>query len=132
MQRKRKIITVFLAVLVMLFLGATAAKSYIQANLERLAALDIQDVDLSRISDGVYTGSHKVFPVSAEVEVTVDNHRITGIKLIKHTNGQGSPAEVIPDKVIEAKTLEVDTVAGATYSSKVILKAIENSLTNEK
>jgi len=30
--------------------------------------------------------------------------------------------------VVEAQTLEVDAISGATYSSKVILKAIENAL----
>jgi uncharacterized protein with FMN-binding domain len=30
--------------------------------------------------------------------------------------------------VVEAQTLEVDIVSGATYSSKVILKAIEAAL----
>ncbi|GAI95081.1 unnamed protein product, partial [marine sediment metagenome] len=33
-------------------------------------------------------------------------------------------------KVVEAQTLQVDAVSGATYSSKVILKAIENALNN--
>jgi uncharacterized protein with FMN-binding domain len=31
---------------------------------------------------------------------------------------------------VGAQTLEVDAVTGATYSSKVILKAIENALKN--
>lgn len=36
-------------------------------------------------------------------------------------------AESIPQMVIEAQSLEVNVVSGATYSSKVILKAIENA-----
>jgi uncharacterized protein with FMN-binding domain len=60
--------------------------------------------------------------------VTINNHKITGIELVKHNHGQGAPAEVITGKVVEAQTLEVDIVSGATYSSKVILKAIENAL----
>ncbi|MBA7580983.1 hypothetical protein ES708_22882 [subsurface metagenome] len=55
---------------------------------------------------------------------------IAGIELVKHRSGQGAPAEMIASKVVEAQTLEVDVVSGATYSSKVILKAIENALNN--
>jgi uncharacterized protein with FMN-binding domain len=50
---------------------------------------------------------------------------------VKHVNGQGKPAEVITEKVIETQSLQVDVVSGATYSSKVILKAIENALAKD-
>ncbi len=62
--------------------------------------------------------------------MTVKNHQITEIELVKHKSGRGAPAEIIPSKVVEAQTLQVDAVSGATYSSKVILKAIENALNN--
>lgn len=127
MKRKRVLIAIFIVLLAVVF-GMIGAKSYIGGSLERLAGMDIPDVDLSKVGDGIYFGSCNVFPVGAKVEVTVSSHRITGIKLLSHANGQGRPAEVIPVKVVEAQTLKVDTVAGATYSSKVILKAIKNAL----
>ncbi len=37
-------------------------------------------------------------------------------------------AEIITDKVIDTQSLQVDAISGATYSSKTILKAIENAL----
>jgi uncharacterized protein with FMN-binding domain len=83
---------------------------------------------LSKTNDGVYSGSYKVFPVVAEVKVTVKNHKISNIELVKHENGKGSSAEILPGKVVEAQSLDVDIISGATYSSKVILKAIENAL----
>ena len=49
---------------------------------------------------------------------------------MEHVNGQGSGAERIPATVVEKQTLQIDMVSGATYSSKVILKAIENALLN--
>jgi uncharacterized protein with FMN-binding domain len=98
-----------------------------------MSEITISEVDLEKIADGDYTGRHKIFPVAAEVKVNVKNHKITEIKLVKHNNGQGTSAEIIPDKVVEAQTLNVDIVSGATYSSKVILKAIENALSrNDK
>ena len=80
------------------------------------------------VEDGDYIGSYSVFTVSVEVEVTVKNHTIEEIELLKHKNAQGQGAEIIPEKVIEAQSLKVDSVSGATYSSKSILLAIENAL----
>lgn len=125
---KKKILIIAVTTLLVLVSGIMGAKSYIGANLAELTDIKVSNVDLSKIGDGVYTGSYKVFPVAAEVEVTVNNHRIKEVKLVKHDNGQGRPAEVIPARIVEAQTLEVDIVAGATYSSKVILKAVEAAL----
>jgi uncharacterized protein with FMN-binding domain len=75
-------------------------------------------------------GSYSVFPVSVDVEVEVSNHVITSILITKHDNGQGTPAEVIIDDVILAQSIDVDSISGATYSSKVILLAIKDALSN--
>lgn len=66
--------------------------------------------------------------VAADVSATVRNHKITDIKILRHKNERGQRAEVIPQRVLAAQSLKVDTVSGATNSSKVILKAIENAL----
>jgi uncharacterized protein with FMN-binding domain len=128
---KRKHIIILLIVLVAaagIFIGVRSMLKSTEENLESLKNMEIADIDLAAIADGVYAGSYSSFPVSAEVSVTVKDHVITGIELLKHDNGQGAPAEVIPGKVVESQTLRIDSVSGATYSSRVILKAIENAL----
>lgn len=60
--------------------------------------------------------------------VTVRDHLIIDIELVEHETGKGQSAEIIPKKVIEQQSLKVDHVSGATYSSKVILKAIQDAL----
>jgi len=99
-----------------------------EENLRQLANVEIPDADLSKASVGEYTGSYTVFPVSAEVKVTIRDHAIQEIILLKHENGQGQAAEVIPQRVTEAQSLRVDAVSGATYSSQVILLAIADAL----
>lgn len=88
----------------------------------------IESPDLSNISDGTYEGSFDAIIVAADVSVTVNDHKITNILINKHKNERGSSAEVITDDVIAQQSLEVDAISGATNSSKVILKAIENAL----
>jgi len=128
-KRRTRIILIVLAVVVaaVVIVGIVVVRT-IESNLEKLMDLPLADVDLFDIEDGTYLGSYSVFPVSAEVEVSIKNHEITEIILVKHSHGQGEPAEVIPDEVVKAQTLEVDTISGATYSSIVILKAIENAI----
>jgi len=132
MKKRRIVILIFLGLLAVAAIAGFAIKTNIENNLGQLADATIPEVDLSTIEDGTYAGSYKVFPVSVKVDVTVENHRITFIDLIEHKNGQGAPAEVIPGQVIKAQSLDVDAVTGATYSSKVILLAIENALNGTK
>lgn len=132
MKKKNKIILTALMIILLSILGVLSAKTYIESNLEKLSDLIISEVALTKLQDGIYTGSYKAFPVEAEVKVTIDKNKIKEIELVKHLNGQGAAAEILPQKVVEAQSLKVDIVSGATYSSKVILKAIENALAKGK
>ena len=128
---KRKRIVIISIVLLALFAAALFMRGMyvsIEANLKALSGMAIAQIDFNQVANGTFTGSYTVFPVSAKVSVTVKDHKVTAIELLEHKNGQGTKAEAIPDRVLSAQSLQVDSVAGATYSSKVILKAIENAL----
>lgn len=126
------VLKVVLVILVVLIAAGYCAYLYIDNNQRRFVRAAVPDVDLSKVADGTYPGSCDVFPVSVEVRVTVKGHRIAGIELVKHRNGQGTPAEAIPARIVEAQSLKVDAVSGATLSSKVILKAVQNALNPAK
>lgn len=128
MNRKKLLILGALLVIAAGFLAARGLFSRLEANLAELVAMEMSNLDLTSIEDGAYTGSYSMFPVTAEVKVSVQDHVITSIELTKHNHGKGAAAEVIPSKVVEVQSLQVDAVSGATYSSKVIMKAIENAL----
>jgi len=128
MSKKKRILMWTLIALVLIFLAVQVAMKKIESNLNALMALELADINLEKTSDGVYTGSYSALPVAAEVKVTLEAHRIVSIELIEHKHGQGANAEILPEIVVQAQSLDVDLVAGATYSSKVILKAIEDAL----
>ncbi|HCA28286.1 MAG TPA: FMN-binding protein [Ruminococcaceae bacterium] len=129
MKKKTIIILSVVAVFIITgFLGAYQLIREMQKNMAVVSDMQIEDVDISTVSDGTYEGSYGTTLVRASVELTIKGHKITDIKLTKHDNGMGKAAESIPDMVVKSGTLQVDTVSGATYSSKVILKAIENAL----
>lgn len=128
MKKKHVILLIVFVVIAGIILAAVLVKSSLEKNLEQLVNLPIADVDVTKLADGKYNGSFSAFPVSAEVIVTIANRKIADIDLIRHVTGQGQAAEILPEKVVEAQSLDVDSVSGASYSSKVILKAIENAL----
>jgi uncharacterized protein with FMN-binding domain len=87
--------------------------------------------DLALLPDGTYRGVYDLTgtPVKVTLDVTVQDHKITNIQIIKHMCSPiGKKAEVIIDRVVEKQNLEVDVVSGATGSSISILKAVENAL----
>ncbi len=86
------------------------------------------EIDMNQVADGTYTGSSEVGLVKAEVEVEVKDHKIVNINLLEHQCGKGQPAESTLDEMIKKNTDNVDTVSGATTSSKTIRNAVNNAL----
>jgi uncharacterized protein with FMN-binding domain len=91
---------------------------------------ELGKLDVSGKADGVYRGTYKTWPLAAAVDVTIKAGTIAGIDLVRHKYGRGKPAEGIIERVLEKQSLNVDTVSGATASSKTILIAIRNALEN--
>lgn len=131
-MKKKKTLAVISAILLLAIIGGAALWVTIDNDLKQIGRLEIKDVDLSDVGDGTYFGSHSALMISAEVKVTVENHKIAAVEIVKHNNGKGAAAEAITEDVVNSGSIEVDTIAGATYSSKVILKAIQNALTSAK
>lgn len=102
----------------------------VQNYRDKVASLTFDNIDLSEISDGTYVGECNVDFIYAKVEVSVKDGFITDINLLEHKNDRGKPAETIINDIMKEQSLDVDTVSGATNSSKVIIKAVENALLN--
>ncbi len=130
----KKVVTVIVIIGIVLagFFGYRGIRSYLDLKKyqQQIEEIKVENVDLKLIPDGMYIGNAEVLWIAAEVKVIVKEHKIVNIDLIKHKNERGKSAEVIPQKVVETQSLQVDAVSGATNSSKVILKAIENALGN--
>lgn len=88
----------------------------------------IKDVALNSAKDGVYSGEYNTTLVKVIVKVNIKDNSIEEVKIVKHQCGKGKKAESVVDKVVQKQSLKVDTITGATYSSKVILKAIEKAV----
>ena len=128
MKTRYKVLIIVFFILVSIGIAGKLILDKIEKDLESVMLIEIEDVDLSTISDGIYTGSYKKVPIEVHVKVTVVNHMITDIDITKHVTGQGQGAEIIIEDVKDEQSLNVDLISGATYSSKIILLAIKDAL----
>lgn len=125
MKKTKKLILIVLGVILLLFIGV---KIIVGNAIGEVQSISVNMPDLSNVSDGTYIGEYSVTPVYVKVEVSVNNHQLTGIMILQHNNGLGGSAENIVNDIIEKQSLNVDAVSGATVSSKCILKAVENAI----
>lgn len=124
----KKFLIVLLLVVAVVVLAGIAGYAFINASLKDLADSRIEPVDLANIADGSYRGTFETLPIKVTVEVDVKDHRLGDIRILRHENGKGKPAEAIVSAMLEQQRVDVDTVAGATYSSKAIQKAVAAAL----
>lgn len=130
MKLSRKRILVYAAVLFLLA-GLIYMAVYLKSVADYKKAVKettFSGIEISAIPDGVYIGEYDVDFIFARVEVTVQNGMITGIDILEHENGRGKPAEIVVDRIIEEQKINVDAISGATNSSIVIKKAVDNAL----
>lgn len=69
------------------------------------------------------------------VKVTMDGDKIVSVEILSQneTKGISDPAiEKIPSAIVEAQSTEVDTVTGATTTSKAIIQAVTDALSKVK
>lgn len=120
------IITIILSITAVFVIGLRMKLKKFSKDVDNIK---INNVELFNIKDGVYIGEYYLNEsVGAKVKIKVLNNRINDMEIIEHKCGLGKKAENITIDVKTAQSLNVDTVSGATASSKVILKAIENGL----
>lgn len=129
----KRILITFAIVLVVL---SAALYFGIQFKLNELnkvvSKIEIKTIDLSELKDGEYIGKYYVNEsAGATVKVTIEGNKIINIGIVEHKCARGKKAEIITNSVINRQSLDVDTISGATSSSLVILKAIENALTGK-
>lgn len=123
-------------------IAGESAVSYVEANgghTESTIVVDndaqeeiVPEVDGNYV-DGVYTGKGTGNGGEIEVSVTVEGGNVVSAQLVSHNETPGiyeSAEKNIVANVIRTQSTDVDTVSGATNSSKGIIEAIQDALTN--
>lgn len=99
--------------------------------VQKTMAMEIAGVDLDKVADGTYQGSHPVGIMKYVVDVTVKDHKIASIDIVEAFSGNehSRKGQAILDTVVANQSLEVDVITGATVTSKAYLAAIRDALT---
>ncbi|HHX10325.1 MAG TPA: FMN-binding protein [Firmicutes bacterium] len=91
--------------------------------------------DITEIADGEYGGTGNGLFGPIKVSVTMEGGKIVDIKVLEHreTAGISDPAfKYVPQDIIDKQSLDVDTVAGATFASEGVIEAVKNALQGSK
>ena len=126
MKKRKLIISGFIVIALLMTIMILVFSN----GLEEVINLSIDSVDLSKIEDGVYTGTYDFKRWTNTVRVHVSNHTITKIEIVSDVFGGGfvNCSDEVIRRVIEAQNTDVDAVTGATVTTNAYLKAIENAL----
>lgn len=95
---------------------------------------DTKGISDKEYKDGTYYGTGIGYAGQIKVCVIVKDKKIDSIEVIEVEADDAAfveRAKGVIDQVIRTQELDVDTVSGATYSSRGILEAIKNALTGE-
>ncbi|MBN1219508.1 MAG: FMN-binding protein [Anaerolineae bacterium] len=124
-----------IALAIVAILGAAGGIGWSRLLKEHKEArsLPLNAVDFDKLNDGTYHGAYEggMYKWRAnECDVTVTNGKVADIQLVgsEDPGAENTDYEMLYDRVIEAQSLQVDTISGATLTSKAYLQAVENAL----
>lgn len=134
MKRKGKFKMILAVLIFLIIVGLGGALVFTSGERREGKNLPIADIDFKKLNDGtyigVYEGGMKKLRAN-KVQVTVSLGRVTDIKILEHKENQKPEfTGKLYDRVIKAQSLQVDTISGATITSKAYLKSVENALIN--
>ena len=126
--RKKIILSIVIFIFTIVLIGVAVYLKNVADYKQAVKETTFDEINISDVSDGVYIGEYDVNFIYAKVEVTVQNGEITDIIILEHRHEHGKAAETVINEIVDEQRIDVDAVSGATNSSIVIKKAVENAL----
>ena len=126
---------VILLIAASLGIGGGIGWSYVSKEHDEARNVQITVVDFSKLRSGTYMGAYEggMYKWRAnKVQVVVDSGKVKNISLVSSSDPGKKNTDhfLLFDRVIQAQSLQVDVISGATLTSKACLKAVENALVN--
>lgn len=104
----------------------STSESESDSSLAEIAAVQ----DASAYKDGTYYGTGKGFAGTMKVKVDISGGKIASISIVSTKDGDSyvKSASSLLDTIVEKQITNVDTVSGATFSSRGIIAAVRSAL----
>lgn len=122
-------VKILISVVVLIVVIIVGGIIYLSSGLKDGENIQINEVKLSNLEDGVYEGQYEAGRWSNTLNITVKNNKITNIEIVDDvTFSIPKVNDELFTNVINAQNTTVDAVTQATVTSKAYLKSIENAL----
>lgn len=104
----------------------STSESESDSSLAEIAAVQ----DASAYKDGTYYGTGKGFAGTMKVKVDISGGKIASISIVSTKDGDSyvKSASSLLDTIVEKQSTNVDTVSGATFSTRGIIAAVRSAL----
>ncbi len=131
---------ILLVLIIIIAIGLLVAVSVDGPNRKEAYQLEFEQVKFSNLKDGTYVGQWQGSAShlrDTQVEVLVAGGEVSRFTILKGavakdgqpvTLSKGRTIDDLFHAAIEAKSLDVDVISGASITSKTHLKAFENAL----
>ncbi len=138
---KKRVLALLMAMVMVFTVTACSSSSEEDTAAEETAASESEEApeeteaesEVSGYVPGTYTGTFTGMNGDVTVEVTFDEESITDITVVEQSEtygvGQGlscTPVEAMPGKILEAQSVNVDNITGATITSTAIRLAVSD------
>lgn len=125
---------ILLYIVIGLLIFGGGMMTYFSQGLIKYRKMAIEEIDLSKIRDGIYQGEFTGGRWKNKLEVTVKDHEIKEIEMVESSSLSGMEefGQKVFQEVKEKQSLKIDTISGATVHTKTVLKSIENALKQEE
>lgn len=125
----KRVFKIFLSVFIIFLVIMGSGIFYLSRGLSEGEDIDLEGVNLQNKEDGIYTGQYNAGRWTNELVVKLQNKEIINIDIVDDvTFVKSEVTKELFNSVIKEQDTQVDTVSGATVTSKAYLKAIENAL----
>lgn len=136
----KKLLSMTLAFVMVFSVGCSSS------NGTSSATSDTSTGSTGTLTDGTYTTSRPGMNADVEVETVVTDGKISSVTVTSNsetpgiggrltnssgevkTSGGEAPVDKIPAEIVEFQTLNVDTVTGATITSRAIINAVADAI----
>lgn len=111
--------------------GVTGKSKQESASESDSSSAEIEAVqDAAAYRDGTYYGTGKGFAGTMKVKVDIAGGKIASISIVSTKDGDSyvKSASSLLDTIVEKQSTNVDTVSGATFSSRGIIAAVRSAL----
>ncbi len=96
--------------------------------IKEAASLELRDVDMNGIQDGIYEGSARTSYMRVTLDVSVSSHRISSINIVKNEGSRGQNPQPLLDMMVQSNRTVFVPPEGAELEAVVFMNAVGNAL----